>query len=130
MPMAVRRRLARLSSHVAAVQLEELPTKDIAGHDPHQPIHHTSLDHAATADCRLSDAQRDECLKGIAENSYCILPIKLPEAIIARANAYITDFCDDLLANPGKPHSSGAWCAAAASQPGHSPRWRCHWRCC
>ena len=120
--MAARRRLARLSSHVAAAQLDELPTKDIAGHlapayDPLQPIHHASLDHGATAGCRLSDVQRDECLKGIAENSYCILPIKLPEAIIARVNAYITEFCDDLLANPGKPHSSGAWCACSTRLP-------------
>ena len=112
---ASRRRLAQVASHiVAAVEVDELPTMQIAGHTApaHAPPplpHYSTVDHSATADCRLTDEQRDECLKSIAENSFCILPIKLPEAIIERANAYITNFCDAVAANPDRPHSSGAW---------------------
>lgn len=58
---------------------------------------------------QLSDRQRDECVAAIAKDSFCILPIKLPDELIARADAYITAFCDEMCAEPTAMRSSGAF---------------------
>ena len=63
----------------------------------------------ASGSLRLTDRQRDECVASIAKDSFCILPIKLPDELIARANEYITAFCDDLCAHPTAMRSSGAF---------------------
>ena len=41
----------------------------------------------------LTDLERDACLAGIEQDSYVILPVSLPAAMIDRANAYIDAYC-------------------------------------
>ena len=44
----------------------------------------------------LTDAQRDQCLAAIDQDSFVILPITLPQEMIAAANAYIDRVCDQV----------------------------------
>lgn len=44
---------------------------------------------------RLSDLQRDECLAALDRDSYAVLPVKLPQDMIDRAQAHIDGFCAD-----------------------------------
>ena len=41
----------------------------------------------------LTDLERNACLAGIEQDSYVILPVSLPTAMIDRANAYIDAYC-------------------------------------
>ena len=41
----------------------------------------------------LTDAERDECLAHIDEDSYVVLPRKLPQDMLDRANAHIDAYC-------------------------------------
>ena len=42
----------------------------------------------------LSDAQRDECLKGINEDGFSILPVRLPGDLLERIVHYIDTYID------------------------------------
>lgn len=43
----------------------------------------------------LSDTERDGCIEAIDRDGYCVLPLRLPPAMVARATAYIDAYCAD-----------------------------------
>ena len=81
----------RVSVLLAAHRREAVPV-----HIPSLLALCTNLLHRTgpTGATQLMDEQRDACVATIACDSYCILPIKLPAELIARANDYITWYCD------------------------------------
>jgi hypothetical protein len=118
-------RLRHVAAHLAAAtEPTELPGASfrievLSAHGVEATVVHVPDNLAPCADplhrtgpagvARLTDEQRDECIKAIAEDSYAILPIKLPAELIARADAYITRFCDEMCENPTAMRSSGAF---------------------
>jgi hypothetical protein len=57
----------------------------------------------------LTDQQRDECLARIDQDSYVVLPVKLPQHMIDGANAYIDGFCAKLDEKNGERRSENGY---------------------
>jgi hypothetical protein len=71
----------------------------------------------------LSDAQRDTCLHALDRDSFCILPVALPQCVIDRANAYIDGYCAEpsrYLA-PERPHDARRPLLSGNGSRSHGP---------
>eukprot|EP01047_Picozoa_sp_COSAG01_P014330 COSAG01_NODE_695_length_14201_cov_10.521875_16_plen_222_part_00 len=50
---------------------------------------------AAEPELSLTDAQRDACIEALDRDSFCVLPVTLPQHLIDRASSYIDGYCSD-----------------------------------
>eukprot|EP01052_Picozoa_sp_SAG31_P035411 SAG31_NODE_4269_length_3392_cov_1.946250_3_plen_272_part_00 len=78
------RRLRRMHGHVAVAHWQAASTCVVRA----------EVD-LPEAEQSLTDQQRDWCISQIDTAGYCVLPVKLPAEIVARANEYIDDYCSE-----------------------------------
>ena len=89
--MATSRRLRALDSALATAAMTPTAAAELE-EGPAPPVHHQPV---VPAELSLTDAQRDACLEALDRDSFCVLPVMLPQHLIDGANSYIDGYCSD-----------------------------------